>query len=124
MVASRVHVYSYCWRVIFSAEARLVLAAVGCGQTTDTASAPTGVTAFLGRWRVHGLDGAAITPELKESVGIGDVFVVMPVEGTTPCTAQKLRESNTRECASVGTSLAKKKKKNHKRTHINTYMTC
>lgn len=48
----------------------------------DIAFAPTDVTAFVGRWRVHGLDGAAITPELKESVGIGDVFVVMPVEGT------------------------------------------
>jgi hypothetical protein len=48
----------------------------------DIASAPTDVTAFVGRWRVHGLGGAAITPELKESVGIGDVFVVMPVEGT------------------------------------------
>ena len=48
----------------------------------DIASAPTDVTAFVGRWRVHGFDGAAITPELKESVGIGDVFVVMPVEGT------------------------------------------
>ena len=66
-------------------EARVILSArrvFGCGQNMDTASAPTDVTAFVGRWRVHGLDGAILTRKLEESVGIGHVFVVMPVEGT------------------------------------------
>ena len=47
----------------------------------DSSLAPMNVAPFLGRWRVHGLHGA-VTPALEQEVGIGDVFDVMPVEGT------------------------------------------